>query len=141
MKKEKVSLTFPPSKITFPLMTLLVRNFDLEVNILHADIHLNKTGKLIVEVSGEEDSIEKALQFINEQGITYHLFNGTLTWQEEECVHCGACTSVCPSRALSIAGPDFRLTFNKEECLVCGLCIKACPLRLLHLAHRGNETA
>ena len=49
MKKEKVSLTFPPSKITFPLMTLLVRNFDLEVNILHADIHLNKTGKLIVK--------------------------------------------------------------------------------------------
>ena len=85
--------------------------------------------------------MKRRFQFINEQGITYHLFNGTLTWQEEECVHCGACTSVCPSRALSIAGPDFRLTFNKEECLVCGLCIKACPLRLLHLAHRGNETA
>ena len=68
MKKEKVSLTFPPSKITFPLMTLLVRNFDLEVNILHADIHLNKTGKLIVEVSGEEDSIEKALPVYQRAG-------------------------------------------------------------------------
>lgn len=134
--KMKIGLTFPPSKVTFPLMTMLVRNCELEVNILHADIHLNKTGKLIVEVSGEKENIDRALKFIEEQEITCHVFNGTLTWQEDQCVHCGACTSVCPSNALSIHAPDFILTYNKEKCLVCGLCIKACPLRLLHLAQR-----
>lgn len=139
MKKIKVNLTFPPLKVTFPLMTLLVRNFELQVNILHADIRLNKTGKLIVELTGEAENIDKALQFIEKQDISYHIFNGTLTWQEDRCVHCGACTSVCPSRALQITAPDFYLTFNKEECLVCGLCIKACPLNLLHLAHRESE--
>ena len=74
-------------------MTLLVRNFGLEVNILHADIHLNRTGKLIVELS--EESIDKALQFINGQEIKYHLFNGMLTWQEEE-VFTVEHASVCP---------------------------------------------
>ncbi len=135
----KVSLTFPPEKVTFPLMTQLVRKYELEVNILHADIHLNKTGKLIVELSGEKENIDAALKLIEEPGITCQIFNGTLTRQEDRGVHCGACTSVCPSRALTIMPPDYILTYNKEECLVCGLCVKACPLGLLHLAQRENE--
>lgn len=135
----KVSLTFPPEKVTFPLMTQLVRKYELEVNILHADIRLNKTGKLIVELSGVRENIDAALKFIEEHGITCHIFNGTLTRQDDQCVHCGACTSVCPSRALTIMPPDYILTYNKEECLVCGLCVKACPLGLLHLAQRENE--
>lgn len=136
----KVNLTFPPSKVTFPLMTLLVREYELEVNILHADIRLNKTGKLIVELTGERKKIDDALQYIEEQGITCHVFNGTLTWEEENCVHCGACTSVCPSRALTIDAPDYTLTYDKEKCLICGLCVRACPMRILHLAQREPET-
>jgi ferredoxin len=132
----KVSLTFPPSKVTFPLMTKLVRVFELEVNILHADVRLNKTGKLIVELTGETHNIDDALKYIEEMGITCHIFNGTLTWDEEKCVHCGACTSVCPSRALTIGEPDYTLSFDKEKCLVCGLCVKACPLNVMCLAQR-----
>jgi ferredoxin len=135
----KVNLTFPPAKVTFPLMTLLVRKYELEVNILHADVRLNKTGKLIVELTGERENIDAALQYIEEQGITYHVFNGTLTWEEENCVHCGACTSVCPSRALTIDAPDYILAYDKEKCLICGLCVKACPMRILHLAQREPE--
>lgn len=135
----KVSFIFPPSMVNFPLMTELVRKYELEVNILHADIHLNRTGKLIVDLTGEKGNLDKALQFIEEQGISLHIFNGTLTWEEEKCVHCGACTSVCPSRALSISPPEYLLTYDKEKCLVCGLCIKACPLRLLHLDQRETE--
>ena len=66
-------------------------------------------------------------------------FNGTLTWDEENCVHCGACTSVCPSRALTIDAPDYVLAYDKEKCLICGLCVKACPMRILHLAQREPE--
>ncbi|MBP7176030.1 MAG: 4Fe-4S binding protein [Thermoclostridium sp.] len=135
----KVNLIFPPTMVTFPLMTLLVRQYELEVNILHADIRLNKTGKLIVELTGEKKNIDQALQYIEQQGITYHVFNGTLTWEEENCVHCGACTSVCPPRALTIDAPDYTLAYDKEKCLICGLCVKACPLRILHLAQREPE--
>ena len=136
IKTVKLGLTFPPSKVTFPLMTMLVREHELEVNILHADVRLNKTGKLIVEIKGKEARIEKALKYIQEQDIEYHIFNGTLIWNEEECVHCGACTSVCPPRALTISAPDYLLSFDKEKCLICGLCVKACPLNIMHIAQR-----
>lgn len=139
MKTIKVSLTFPPAKVTFPLMTMLVRQYQLEVNILHADIRLNKTGKLIVEMTGKKENIDEALTFIEEHGILYHIFNGMLTWQEDKCVHCGACTSVCPSRALTIKAPDYILNFDKEKCLVCGLCVKACPLGIMRLAQADND--
>lgn len=135
----KVNLTFPPAKVTFPLMTMLVREYELEVNILHADVRLNKTGKLIVELTGEKKNLDAALQYIEEQGVSLYVFNGTLTWDEENCVHCGACTSVCPSRALTIDAPDYTLAYDKEKCLICGLCVKACPMRILHLAQREPE--
>lgn len=134
IKTIKVSLTFPPIKVTFPLMTKLVREYQLEVNILHADIRLNKTGKLIVEMTGTVDNINDALEYIDKHDITYHIYNGTLTWDEEKCVHCGACTSVCPSQALTVRAPDYTLSFDKEKCLVCGLCVKTCPLNIMSLS-------
>lgn len=133
MKTIKISLYYPLTAITIPLVTTLIKKFNLEVNILHANISLNKTGTLIADISGEEADIDAALAFIDEQGIQTKLFNRKLIWQEEDCVHCGACTAVCPSDALTMNKDTWCLQFDKEKCLVCGLCIKACPLNVMSL--------
>lgn len=133
MKTIKVSLFYPLNAITVPLVTTLVKKFDLEINILHADISLNKTGLLVADVKGDEDNIEEALKFVKESGVKYEVFSKKLIWQEELCVHCGACTAVCPSGALSMSTETWDLEFNKEKCLVCGLCAKACPLNVMSL--------
>lgn len=129
--KIKVYMTFPANKITAPVTYYLVRDFDLQINILHADIGLNKVGKLIVDVEGEEANIEGGLKFVEEQGITYKLFSKSIIWQEDKCVHCGACTAVCPSGALQMDKQDWTLTFEKEKCMICELCVKACPLKVM----------
>lgn len=45
----------------------------------------------------------------------------------EGCTLCGACTTVCPEKCITIGpeaeGPDIRLS----ECLACGKCSSACP--------------
>lgn len=133
MKTIKISLYYPLNTITVPLVSTLIKKFDLEVNILHADISLNRTGTLVADVSGEEGNVNAGLSFIEEQGIEYKLFNKKLIWQEEMCVHCGACTAVCPSGALSMSKDAWNLEFNKEKCLVCGLCTNACPLNVMSL--------
>jgi ferredoxin len=46
-------------------------------------------------------------------------------------VHCGACTAVCPSRALTMNGDKWTLTFDHSKCLICELCVKACPLKAM----------
>lgn len=134
MKTIKVSLQYPLNSITTPLVSTLVRRFNVEVNILHANISLNKIGTLIADITGEDKDIEDALDYIvNQDGIRYKLFNKKLIWQEEDCVHCGACTAVCPSNALTMNKETWCLEFSKEKCLVCGLCAKACPLNVMSL--------
>lgn len=131
MKKIKVSLFYPATEVTKPITYHLIRDFDLQINILHADISLNKVGKLVVDIVGTESNIEAGLKYIEEQGIKYKLFTKTLIWQENDCVHCGACTAVCPSGALELDRQNWSLTFDKEKCMVCALCVKACPLNVM----------
>ncbi len=131
MKKIKVSLIYPAGDVGKPITYHLVKDFNLVINILHADINLNKMGKLVLDIEGEEEDIENGLKFVEEQGIKYKLFTKTIIWQEDDCIHCGACTAVCPSNALSMDKSDWSLAFDKEKCLVCELCVKSCPLNVM----------
>jgi len=134
MKKIKVSLYYPATEVTKPITYHLIKDYDLEINILNADINLNKVGKLVIDIVGTEWNIEAGLKYIEDQGIQYKLFTRSLIWQEDACVHCGACTAVCPSGALTMDIQNWNLTFDKEKCLVCGLCVKACPLKVMCLS-------
>lgn len=131
MKTIKISMYFPTNKITEPIMYRLVKDYNLMVNILNADIGLNKVGKLVADISGNDWDIESGLKFIQDQGIEYKLFTKSIIWNDEECVHCGACTAVCPSGALSMDKNDWSLKYDREKCLVCELCVKACPIKVI----------
>jgi ferredoxin len=138
-KKIKVTLYFPANKVTKPITYHLVKDYDLKVNILNADIGLNKVGKLTMDIEGEEKNIEQGLGFLKEQGITCRLFTKGIIWKEGSCIHCGACTAVCPSGALELDKNEWNLTFNKEKCLICELCVKACPLKVMNVSDNGAE--
>ena len=134
MKKIKVTMYFPVGGVTKPATYHLVKDYNLIINILHADISLTKVGKLTADISGTEENIAAGLKFLEEEGISYKLFTKSIIWQEDNCIHCGACTAVCPSGALAIDKTDWSLTFDREKCLVCELCVKACPLRVMNVS-------
>ncbi len=134
MKKVKALLTFLPSDIGKPITYHLVKDYDLWVNILHAEIAASKTGKLVLDMEGEEGNLERAVAFLADHGVTFQLLNGSVTVSPEKCVDCGACTSVCPSGALSMEKPAWTLAFQKDKCYVCQLCAKACPVRAISVS-------
>ena len=131
MKKIKLSLFYPATEVTKPITYHLIKDFDLQLNILHADISLNKVGKLVVDMTGTEWNIEAGLKYIQDQGIKYKIFTKSIIWQEDNCVHCGACTAVCPSGALEMDKQNWNLTYDKEKCMICELCVKACPIKVM----------
>lgn len=133
-KTIKLTMYFPAGSITKPVTYHLVKDYDLIINILHADISLSKVGKLTADISGSEENLQAGLRFIESQGIGYKLFTKTIIWQEDNCVHCGACTAVCPSGALEMDRNDWSLTFDREKCLVCELCVKSCPLKVMNIS-------
>ena len=134
MKRVKALLTFLPSDIGKPITYHLVKDYDLWVNILHAEIGASKTGSLVLDVEGEEEDIERAVAFLADQAVAFRLLNGSVTVSDEKCVHCGACTSVCPSGALHIEGPEWVLGFQRDKCYLCQLCVRACPVRAITIS-------
>ncbi len=133
MKKIKVTFEFPSNSIKQPLTYRLIKDFDLMLNILNADISLNRTGRLVMDLQGEPDKVDAALEYVKGMGITYKIFDKQVIWNEEKCIHCGACTSVCPSGALIMDKDTWQLLFDQDKCLICELCIKTCPLGVMGL--------
>ncbi len=61
-------LVYPPSLISEPILYQLIKRFQIEANIHEAHITL-KEGWLEVELSGETNELNNAIEFLEEKGI------------------------------------------------------------------------
>lgn len=133
MAKKRLVLSFPPDLIDQPITYQLIKKYDLMVNILSARITPREQGRLIMELSGKKKDLEAGLRFIEELGVTVQPIAQDVRWHEDRCIECTACTSVCPTGALSVSRPEMRVSFNHEKCIVCELCIPACPYKAMEI--------
>jgi L-aspartate semialdehyde sulfurtransferase ferredoxin len=131
MVKQKLVLRFPSILVEQPVIYHLVKDYDLMVNILRADINPKKEGRLMLELSGSETDYRRALDWLQAQGLTIMNLKQQITWNEERCTHCGACSVICPSGALILSRPGMTVHFDEGKCVVCELCLKACPARAM----------
>ncbi len=136
--KERFILRFPPACSEKPITYYLIKDYDVKVNILRAEITPGKEGRLLIEVEGEEDNLKQGLDYLKNELVSAYPLSREITIKEQECVHCGLCTAVCFSGALEMDRERWELTFNPERCVACELCIKACPLRLINLHFMGE---
>ena len=129
-KHIKVGLSFPPEKADKPVVTNLVK-YDLSFNILKAYISPGRMGTIILELTGSDEDIDRSLEYLDREGIQVKVYADSVIRYEDRCIHCGACTSVCPSGALVMNRDTWELEFDMEACLLCGHCVKACPARAI----------
>ncbi len=54
----------------------------------------------------------------------------TLKLEEEKCLGCGMCLSVCPRAVLSPANGKVEIA-NRDACMECGACSRNCPVEAL----------
>ncbi len=54
----------------------------------------------------------------------------TLRLEEEKCMGCGMCLSVCPRAVLSPANGKVEIA-NRDACMECGACSRNCPVEAL----------
>lgn len=129
--KKRVTLTFPQKTVHMPVTYLLAKDFNVAANIIRAQVAPNQVGKLVLELSGDIDELEAALEWLKVQGIAVSLASREILIDEEKCVDCGLCTGVCPTEALTLDPNSFRLKFSRSRCVVCEQCIPACPLQAI----------
>ncbi len=97
------------------------------MNILRARVTPKEWGRLVVEISGEKNGLEAALQYASSLGVEIDPLANDVTWYRDRCIECTACISICPSGALTVKRPEMKVDFDREKCIACELCIPVCP--------------
>lgn len=129
--KKRLTLTFPKRSIQMPVTYRLAKDFNVAANIIRAQVAPNQVGKLVVELSGDIDQLDAAIDWMRSQDIGISMVGREIIIDEDACVHCGLCTGVCPTEALTLEPQTFRLNFTRSRCIVCEQCIPTCPVQAI----------
>jgi L-aspartate semialdehyde sulfurtransferase ferredoxin len=123
----KAWLYFSPKMVNKAVITDLVKKFDVNFNILRADIN-SQGGKMLIEITGSE--AEEGIVYIENAGINVSPVKRVVKKEETMCIDCGACVSLCPVRAI-IFENDWSVEINDKECIGCKLCSYSCPTKAI----------
>jgi NAD-dependent dihydropyrimidine dehydrogenase PreA subunit len=126
--KKRVTLTFPKKAVHMPVTYRLAKDFNVAANIIRAQVAPNQVGTLVLELSGDIDELESAIEWLEMQNIGVSQASREIIIDEKKCVDCGLCTGVCPTEALILDPDSFRLKFLRSRCVVCEQCIPTCPV-------------
>jgi len=142
MTQKSAIFHFRPDTVDKPIVTELVRDYNLTVNILQAKISPEEQGTMFVTLQGGMGDINSALKYLKELYVTVILPTKNVVLLEEKCTHCGACVGQCLPKALSVDQATKEVKFNSELCIACELCISACPYGAIesvteHLARKA----
>ncbi len=127
-------LKFPKDVTDQPIICNLVKQFDVDFNILKADILLQQEGILVLQLKGHKENVNNGLAYLKDQGVVVENLATSMHRDDDKCYQCGACTGVCPTGALSVTRPEMAIPFDPEKCTACGLCVPVCPVRAMQVS-------
>ncbi|MDD5622668.1 MAG: NIL domain-containing protein [Actinomycetota bacterium] len=128
MVRRKLVLSFPENIVTSPITYKLVKEFNLEFNILRAEITPDMEGKMLIELRGDKALIDDAIKYLTDTGVSVQEAAKDIIISKNKCIDCGICTSICITQALTLDSSSFKLKFNKDKCILCELCLDCCPV-------------
>jgi heterodisulfide reductase subunit A-like polyferredoxin len=139
MHAEMLVLQFPQKVVDQPIIYRLVKDFDLEFNLLKAAINPRQEGLIVMELRGHPKDFRQGLKYLRGAGVKVRRVAREVRRNEERCYQCGTCTAVCPTGALHIERPDMAVAFEPARCSACELCCPACPAHAMEV--RLNRSA
>jgi ferredoxin len=126
-------LRFPKNEVEKPIVCHLTKDYDLIFNILNAAILPRKEGVMVLELSGTRKNFNDGLKYLKSMGVQVQNASREVKRDNKRCTHCGACTAVCPTGALSIIRPEMLVDFDQQKCSICELCVPTCPTRAMEV--------
>lgn len=128
MIMTRVLLKFHENQVDQPITSQVILEQGIPLNILSAHIEPTR-GEILLEIP--QKYVDKVVEAFQKRGVTVTV-QKRLEVDEEKCIACGACYSLCP---ISVIGfeKDHTVTFDEEKCISCGLCVDACPVRALRI--------
>jgi ferredoxin len=130
---KRIVLHFPRRLVERPIVYRLIKDYNLEFNILKASVTPEEEGLMVLELRGKQQDYDKGIKYLTKAGVRIQALSQNVTRNEERCTHCGACITICPAGAFELEPLTRRVKFHDDKCLACGLCIKPCPPRAMEL--------
>ncbi len=128
---SKILLNYSPEKAGKPVIASIIKETGIPINILHADL-TPEGGEIFIEADAEKDRIDEMIELFEKQGVRTEKITRGIILDEDSCLECGACVSLCPTDALQLT-KDFSIELNEEKCVYCDACVPACPVKALSL--------
>ncbi len=125
---KKLMLFFPKCECEKPIIYHLVKDHDLLVNVYRAKVTPEEEGYLVLDVTGSEEDIARAMEFVNTFDVTVNYTGKGVSRDDDSCTHCGVCVGHCPTGALKIEDRATReVVYDEADCIECLACIRVCP--------------
>ncbi len=132
--KKRIVLHFPPQLVDKPIVYKLVKDFNLEFNILKAEVNPKEEGVLVLEIEGKDSDYKKGLDYLSSVGVKIQSLSEDVVMDRSKCVDCGVCIPLCPTSALERDEVSQEVRFLQDKCIACGICIKACPYQAMSIS-------
>jgi ferredoxin len=130
---RRLVLHFPQRLLDKAIVSHLVKDFNLDFNILKASVTPGEEGLLVMELIGERGDYDKGVKYLTDAGVKIQPLSQDVVRNDLRCTHCGACITLCPTGAFTLEKGTRKVKFDHTKCVVCELCIKACPPRAMEL--------
>jgi ferredoxin len=130
---KRIVLHFPKRLVDQPIVCRLVKEYNLDFNILKASITPDDEGLMVLELKGKQADFDRGIGYLSKSGLRIQPLSQNVIRNEERCTHCGACVAICPAAAFEVDPVTRLVNFRDEKCLVCGICLTACPPRAMEL--------
>ncbi|TFG47188.1 MAG: 4Fe-4S dicluster domain-containing protein [Dehalococcoidia bacterium] len=129
---KKIALRFPRHLVNRPVVYHLIKDYNLELNILKASIS-SEEGHMVLELRGSRTDFDRGIDYLKGTGLIIDTLCREVTRNEDRCTDCGACVTVCPASSFTVDPDTKEVLFTEEKCIVCGLRILSCPSRSMEL--------
>jgi ferredoxin len=133
MVSKRVVLHFPHRLVNQPIVYKLVKEYDLQFNILKAFVTPEEEGLMVLELSGKRENFDKAVKYLQSCGVKMQPLSQDVVRNETKCTSCGVCVPICPTAALMVDQETRKVSFDNKKCIACELCVKICPPRAMEV--------
>ena len=133
MVSKRIVLHFPSRLVNQPIVYKLVKEFDLQFNILKAFVTPEEEGLMVLELIGKRDNFDKGVEYLQSCGVKMQPLSQDVVRNEAKCTNCGVCVPICPTEALTVDIETRKVAFDNKKCIACELCVKICPPRAMEV--------
>jgi len=133
MISKRIVLHFPHRLVDQPIVYNLVKEFDLQFNILKAFVTPNEEGLMVLELTGKRENFDQGVKYLQSCGVRIQSLGQDVVRNEKKCTNCGVCVPICPTEALVVDPQTRKVLFNNKKCIACELCVKICPPRAMEV--------